>query len=110
VSVHSARLANGPVTSGSLSTFYTCPTGTRTIIKHVIAKNTNAAANRLQVVIKSSGGTILMNFNLFMAITQTAGDTQQLLPWMVMDAGDLLQLAAAANGVEVYVSGTELTL
>jgi hypothetical protein len=108
VTVHSAQLAYGPVTSGSLSTFYTAPSGKRVIVKNIIAHNTNAAANRLQVVVKSSGGTILVSFSLFGAAINASGDTVNLLPWLVMNEGQLLQLAAAANGFDVMVSGTEL--
>lgn len=110
MSVRSARLANGDVTSGTLATFYTAPTGKRVIIKNIVAQNTNGAANRLQVVGKSSGGTILWGFNLYGAIVNTSGDTVNFNPWIVMNAGELLQLAAAANGFHVVVSGAELAL
>jgi hypothetical protein len=109
VSVHSARLAQGPVTSGTLATFYTAPTGKRTIVKNIVAQNTNAAANRLQVAVKS-GATTLVTFNIYGAAVNTSGDTTNMLPWIVLNAGDVLQLAAAANGFQVVVSGTELDL
>lgn len=109
MSVHSARLAVGPVTSATPATFYTCPTGKRTIVKNIVAQNTNAAANRLQVLLKS-GASTLVTFNIYGAALNASGDTTNTLPWIVMNAGDVLQLAAAANGFQVVVSGTELAL
>lgn len=109
MSVHSARLAAGHVSSAAYTTWYTCPTGKRTIVKSVLARNRAGAANRM-VIGLTVGGTLVWNYSVYGAIINTSGDSINFQPWLVMNAGDLLQLAVAADGFDVAVSGTELDL
>ncbi len=97
------------MTSGTPSTFYTVPTGKRTIVKNIVAQNNNAAANRLQVQCKT-GSTIIVEFNIYGAALNASGDTTVTNPWLVLNAGDTLLMAVAANGFYVAISGAELDL
>jgi hypothetical protein len=110
VTVHSDRLGSGAALGAGYHTVYTCPTGKRTIVKSIWLRNNTAAAitGAFQVVI-SGGATI--SFFQPLAATPAAGSTVKLEPWVVLRAGDALNIAGiAGSGVDAYVSGAELTL
>jgi hypothetical protein len=91
-------------------TLYTCPAGTRAIVKSIWMRNNTAAAiTGAWSVIVSGGPTV--NFFQPLAATPAAGSTVKIEPWLVLRPGDVLQVAGVAgSGVDCYVSGTELIL
>jgi hypothetical protein len=108
VSVHSNQLAT--VTVGTTEvTCYTVPTGKRTIVKNIVACNTNAAANTVAIEVYN-GATLLAFFRLYTAIEETPGDTVSMLPWIVLNAGQTLKAVSAHASTVLLISGSELTV
>jgi hypothetical protein len=110
VTVRSSLLGTANVSDSSAHVLYTVPAGYRTIVKSIIVKGGATAASRAAFRLLRSG-TALANFSAFMSAINTSGDTVFLLPWLVMNAGDSLDVTfSAAAGGWVAVSGTELLL
>ncbi len=100
------NLADGVLASGALTTAYTVPTGTQTIIKTLVLTNTTGAVIAATVVINpASGGT---DRTLISARNIAAGGTD-LCPEIVnqvIGAGGLLRVQG--NGLTYMASGAEL--
>ena len=108
MAAHSTQLAAAHVTSGTLTGVYTVPSGIRTILKSIVTFNDYSGTNYLQLV-GYQGATELFQMRVYMAASGGAGDTQVVLPWVVMNVGQSIELAAAHSGVYVVLSGAELT-
>jgi hypothetical protein len=108
MAAHSTQLAAAHVTSGALTDVYDVPSGKRTIVKSVVAFNGYAGTNYLQLV-GYEGATELFQLRVYMAASGSAGDTQILLPWIVMNDGQKIELAAQHSDIYVVLSGAELT-
>jgi hypothetical protein len=108
VSVHSDLLA-AAVQGTTEATLYTVPTGKRTIVKSVVACNTNAAAN-IVAIEGYSAGTLIWFYRVYLAIEATSGDSSLTLPWIVMDAGQQLRAVATKASAYLAISGSELNI
>ena len=109
MAVHSTQLATVNAVGTSYSVAYTVPANKRTIVKSIVAWNTFAGANTLQVRIRS-GSTTLCTFEFHLATTGAAGDTIYELPWIVLHTGQTLELAVGSSSASVIISGAELIL
>jgi hypothetical protein len=111
VSVHSVRFVGLEVSDASAHTPYTVPAGQRAILKCVTVKNKATAAAACAVFAKTSGGAFVFDFAFYLTATNTNGDTYIALPWVVLNAGDVLgfQFGGAAGGF-CSMSGALLTL
>jgi hypothetical protein len=105
----STQLCAAHITSGSLGLVYTVPAGKRTIVKSLTCYNDHAGTNYLQVV-GYTGATELFQVRVYMAAAGSTGDTQELMLWLVLNAGQTVEMAAEASGVQVLMSGAELDL
>lgn len=102
-----AQIATGP------ATVYTVPALTKTIIRHVHISNPSVSAVTLTISIgASAAGTRL--YDTFSIPGAAAGVTNSVqdIPWyQIMDAAEILQLAAGTNNILVIVlNGDEIVL
>ena len=107
MSVYSKQLAaQQPIHTG-VNTVYTVPTQRVTIWKSAVVLNLNAAAQRVVVDIRHSGGTIAFA-DLYLAAFGSNGDTAVWQPYMVLNAGDSIVLSPQTGDISAILSGSEL--
>jgi hypothetical protein len=109
VTVRSKQLgiANPITTSGN--NIYTCPSNTRTIVKSIYLENLHSAAQRV-VVALTSGATTLVQLVVTPGAVNSATETAFLNVWLVMEAGQVLNIKPLLGNIECVVSGAELPL
>lgn len=107
MTVHSNQLGFGHALGVGTTTLYTCPSLKRTIVKSIVVENTNAATQRLIFQVKN-GATTKVQWCEHPAAGSAAGETVFRDLWVVLVAGDVLQVIVAAASVDVIVSGSEL--
>jgi hypothetical protein len=105
--LHTNQLGIASLSAGVTTTLYTVPTGKRTILKSVIVNNNHNAANNVSVyVYVGSLPVFIMTF--YMAADGVDGDTKFALPWLVLEAGQILKAAPQFSTAYVACSGSEL--
>lgn len=110
MAVHSTQLGHGIGLTAGAHNVYTVPTGKRTILKSLSLRNATAGAVTGGFAIALAGGGTL-NFFQPLAATPAAGSTVHLALWIVLNAGDVLQVdGIAGSGIDAIASGAELTV
>lgn len=104
MSVHSNQLGKSTAVGTSLVTLYTVPTGRRTILKSVAVINLNGAAVR--IVMRLAGVYQTMH----LAAATAAGESQEFSCWIVLNAGDKVEVSTSAATAYAIASGSELVL
>jgi hypothetical protein len=109
VTVRSKQLgiANPVTTSGN--NIYTCPASHRAIVKSIYLENLHSAAQRIVIGIKS-GSTVLAQMVVTPGAVNSATETAFLNVWMVLEAGQVLNILPLLGNCECVVSGAELAL
>ena len=108
MTVHSTLLGKGAALSVALHTIYTVPSNKRTILKSITLWNNFAATNRVVVELVLGGVTVVV-LDPVLASTGSAGDSYIAAPWIVMNAGDTIQVAPQSHPADVTASGAELS-
>jgi hypothetical protein len=109
VTVRSKQLgiANPVTTSGN--NIYTVPADHRAIVKSIYIENLHTAAQRVVMSVKS-GSTNLVQLVVTPGAVNSATETSFLNVWLVMEAGQVLNILPLLGNVECVVSGAELAL
>lgn len=107
--VHSTRLGAVDSVTTSSTTAYTVPANVRSILKSITAANYSSSANTLYVTVKN-GTTTLFTVTVQCAAAPTVVETTYVLPWIVLNAGEHVELLATASRISASLSGTELQL
>jgi len=93
----------GTPTGTSPTTVYTVPTGKRFILKQVALQEISGVATDVQVRVGSIG-TITRQH---LASYGSGGDSAVLYYWLVLNAGDVIQLNRTVSGsINAQVSGS----
>lgn len=109
MAVRSKQLGGGAFASGSYHHVYTVPTGYRTILKGIWVRNTFAGANIGKVNLDTVAfGNVYFYFPL--VTSGSSGDSQFLNLWVVLEAGDVINIEPTQNNVEAIFAGSELLL
>lgn len=109
MAVRSIRLGAGNVDGSAVATVYTCPAGTRTIIKTISAWNNAASFNRLYIEI-TSGASVLAYIQTALGTAGTLDEVKHTNVFQVMNAGEVLKADALHSNIYYVVSGAELVL
>lgn len=109
MAVRTKQLATAHLTDVFEHTVYTVPAGYVTIVKSLVFQTSAAAAQRAvwSVVL---GSTTLFAAGVSLAAAGANGESQVLLPYVVMSAGQKLDVTFGATGGWVLASGAELLL
>lgn len=107
MAVRSKRLYAGSPTGGVLTTLYTAPAGYRAIVKTIMCKSAQGAAQNQVFQIVTAGGTGAP-FSLYTAATGTNGDTINYQCWLVLMPGDQLKVTLGTASGWLSVHGAEL--
>ena len=107
-SITPAKLGRGAVaTTPTLTTVYTVPVLTRSIVKTIDLCNTTAAALTVLVYLVESGETAGAANTLIPGTTIAAKGIIQWTGTQVLNVGDTIQATASGPGITINVSGGE---
>ena len=102
------KLGQAAITTG-VTTLYTVPASTRTLLKEFSIANTTAAAINVRVFLVPSAGTAGTSNAFIYDLPVPANNTLQYNGVEVLNAGDTIQIQAASAGLTIIASGGEAT-
>ena len=100
------KLGQAAITTG-VTTLYTVPASTRTFLKEFRIANTTAAAINVRVFLVPSAGSAGTSNAFIYDIAVPANNALQYDGVQIMNAGDTIQIQAAAVGLTITASGAE---
>jgi hypothetical protein len=98
--------------SATLSTLYTCPASTETVISSVIIANRAATATTFRLALRTDGDAISDKHYLAFDVPISANDSTTLTLGITMQATDVLSVNAAgtASRLSFNAFGAEVTV
>jgi len=98
------------LTSSSLTTLYTVPASTETVISTVVIANRASAADTFRLALRTDGDAISDKHYLAYDVPVAANDSTTLTLGITMEATDVLSVAAAgtASTLSVNAFGAEV--
>ena len=101
-----AKLGQAAITTG-VTTLYTVPASTRTLVKEMNISNTTAASINVRVFLVPSAGTAGTTNAFLYDIAVPPNNSLQYNGIQVMNASETIQVQAAATGLTITASGAE---
>jgi len=99
------------LTTTSLTTLYTCPTGKETVISTVIIANRNASATTFRLAIRVDGDAISNQHYIAYDVPVGANDSTTLTLGITLKATDVVTVSAGtADRLSVNAFGAEVTV
>jgi len=100
------------LTTSSLTTLYTCPTSTETVISTVIIANRASAADTFRLAVRTNGDAIADKHYVAYDVPVAANDSTTLTLGITLEATDVLSVAAAGTASELSINafGAEVTV
>ena len=102
------KLGQAAITTG-VTTLYTVPASTRTLLKEFSIANTTAAAINARVFLVPSAGAAGTGNAFLYDVPVPANNALQYNGIEVLNAGDTIQIQAALAGLTIIASGGEAT-
>jgi hypothetical protein len=100
------KLGQAAITVG-VTTLYTVPASTRTLLKEFSIANTTAAAINVRVFLVPSAGAAGTGNAFLYDVPVPNNNALQYDGIQVMNAGDTIQIQAASAGLTITASGAE---
>jgi hypothetical protein len=101
-----AKLGQTAVTTG-VTTLYTVPASTRTLLKEFSVANTTGTPINVRVFLVPSAGVAGTGNAFLYDVSVPANNALQYNGIQVMNAGDTIQVQAASAGLTITASGAE---
>jgi glucose-6-phosphate dehydrogenase assembly protein OpcA len=100
------------LTSSSLTTLYTVPASTETVVSTVVIANRASAADTFRLALRTDGDAISDKHYLAYDVPVAANDSTTLTLGITMAATDVLSVAAAGTASELSINafGAEVTI
>ena len=100
------------LTSATLTTLYTCPASTETVVSTIVVANRAAAADTFRIAMRTGGDAISDKHYLAYDVPVAANDSTTLTLGFTMEATDVLSVAAAgtASTLSLNAFGAEVTV
>ena len=102
------KLGQAAITTG-VTTLYTVPASTRTLLKEFSIANTTGAAINVRVFLVPSAGAAGPGNAFLYDVPVPANNTLQYNGIEVLNAGDTIQVQAASAGLTIIASGAQAT-
>lgn len=102
------KLGQSAITTG-VTTLYTVPASTRTLLKELSIANTTGAAINVRVFLVPSAGSAGTSTAFLYDVAVPANNTLQYDGVQVMNAGETIQVQAASAGLTITASGAQAT-
>jgi len=101
-----AKLGQAAITTG-VTTLYTVPASTRTLLKEFSIANTTGADIDVRVFLVPAAGTAGTGNAFLYDVPVPTANALQYNGVQVMNAGETIQIQAAATGLTITASGAE---
>jgi hypothetical protein len=101
-----AKLGQAAITTG-VTTLYTVPASTRTLLKEFSIANTTGADIDVRVFLVPAAGTAGTGNAFIYDVPVPTANALQYNGVQVMNAGETIQIQAAATGLTITASGAE---
>jgi hypothetical protein len=101
-----AKLGQAAITTG-VTTLYTVPASTRTLLKEFSIANTTGSAINVRVFLVPAAGTAGTGNAFLYDVPVPDANALQYNGVQVMNAGDTIQIQAAGAGLTIVASGAE---
>ena len=100
------------LTSSSLTTLYTCPALTETVVSTIVIANRASAADTFRLALRTDGDAISDKHYLAYDVPVAANDSTTLTLGITMEATDVISVAAAGTASELSINafGAEVTV
>ena len=100
------------LTSSSLTTLYTCPASTETVISTVVIANRASSADTFRLALRVDGDAIADKHYLAYDVPVAANDSTTLTLGITMEATDVMSVSAAgtASTLSINAFGAEVTV
>jgi hypothetical protein len=99
------------LTTTSLTTLYTCPASTETVISTIIVANRNASADTFRLAIRVDGDAISNAHYIAYDVPVAANDSTTLTLGITVKATDVVSVqAGTADRLSVNAFGAEVTV
>jgi len=100
------------LTDATLTTLYTCPASTETVISTVVIANRAAAADTFRLAIRTDGDVIADKHYVAYDVPVAANDSTTLTLGIALEATDVLSVAAGgtASTLSVNAFGAEVAV
>ena len=100
------------LTSSSLTTLYTVPASTETVVSTIVIANRASAADTFRLALRTDGDAISDKHYLAYDVPVAANDSTTLTLGITMEATDVLSVAAAGTASELSINafGAEVTV
>lgn len=103
-------LGQADLTTTNLTTVYTVPSSTESVISTVILANRTASATTFRIAIRPDGASISNSHYIAYDVPLAANDSTTLTLGITVNAADLIDVQAGdANAISVNIFGTEIT-
>jgi len=102
------KLGQAAITTG-VTTLYTVPAATRTLLKEFSIANTTAADINVRVFLVPSAGSAGTGNAFLYDVPVPTANALQYNGVEVLNAGDTIQIQAVSTGLTIIVSGAEAT-
>ena len=103
-------LGQADLTTTNLTTVYTVPSSTESVISTVILANRTASATTFRIAIRPDGAAISNSHYIAYDVPIAANDSTTLTLGITVNAADLIDVKAGdANAISVNIFGTEIT-
>ena len=93
----------------TLSTLYTVPSSTQTVVSNIHACNLGGTTASIRVAVRPDGASIEDKNYLFYGLTITANDTIEFGHGITMDAADVMSVWSSTGSVAFNLSYAEVT-
>jgi hypothetical protein len=93
----------------TLSTLYTVPADTQTVISNIHVCNLGSTTASIRVAVRPDGASIVDQHYLFFGLTISAFDTIELGHGITMDDADVLSVLSSSGSVSFNLSYAEVT-
>lgn len=100
------KLGQAAITTG-VTTLYTVPANTRTLVKEISIANTTGADIDVRVFFVPAAGTAGTGNAFLYDVPVLTANALQYNGVQVLNAGDSIQIQAAATGLTIHASGAE---
>ena len=100
------------LTSSTLTTLYTCPASTETVVSTIVIANRSSSADTFRLAMRTDGDAISSKHWLAYDVPVAANDSTTLTLGMTMVSTDVLSVAAAGTASELSINafGAEVTV
>lgn len=102
-------LGQSAPSAATLTTLYTVPASTQTIVSTVVVCNRSASARQFRIAVRPDGAAVANQHYLAFDVTVGASDSTTLTLGITMDAADVLSVYGSTADLSFTAFGSEIS-